>query len=71
LPVNSVIFSQNSFSLTPEIFNAVDVIFAIYKLLRVVYSLMNKSAGVKDVVRFVTVGVNCDIIKHFQCVMEK
>jgi len=48
--MNAIVLSQNPFGLAPKILNAVDVVFAFYKVCRMVDAMMVKSARIQRIV---------------------
>jgi len=56
--MNAIIFSQYSFSLTPKILNAIDMIFALGKFCRMVNPIMMKLAYIKRIIPTPRVGVD-------------
>jgi len=48
--MNAIVFSQNSFDLTPKNFNAVDVIFTFNKVCRMIDAMMVKVADIERIV---------------------
>jgi len=56
--MNTIVLSQNPFSLAPKIFNAVDMVFAFGKGRRMIDAMMMKAADMQRIVRPVGIGVN-------------
>jgi len=56
--MNAIVLSQNPFGLASKILNAVDVVFAFYKVCRMVDAMMVKAADIERVVRPVRIGVD-------------
>jgi len=56
--MNAIVLSQYSLGLTPKIFDAVDVVFSLGKVGRMVDSVMMKSTHVKRVAGATGIGVD-------------
>lgn len=56
--INSIVFSQHSLCLIPEIFNTIDIIFTDTKLFRMIDSFMLKVSNIEYVIASITICID-------------